>query len=573
MKKSLFLTAFALFALVACDKNEQSSLVLDGVDVKTATVTGQVTYNPGGADAKKIAADSVEVRVLVNNTEFSAGASGEKQFGPVVTDSLGMFSVQIPVGGKTLNGANVKVQVVPFQAVYVNPNDGKNQKVFYTSQKEPVGGSLSAGDVVRKDIEMKPQLDALSDYTGSVKISGIVTYDAGIRKVADGYEKSVKPYEGVLKVKATYGSATIDLEDVNTDAEGKYEFEVPAGSTSASVEISTVRFDGEYTKEVSGEYKTITVYYQAYTHSLNFQSTDVEKRNENFTVTLFDETEDLGKEYTIKKIRAIVKTYGEVYDEESSASEEVNQYKWAEVYKAFDAKITLSCPAFDAANPGSSLVGNELIFTVTASTKDGSIELNNIKVYSAWEGYPIIAKITVPDLLEPFKHIYYEYEDFNNAGFKRNTWEGWHKNKDLNEPLSASFWATCWMNEKKEQSLEGYYQLNSTITETIDATTLKYYSEYEFTSDAVMTFIFRDPKKIMGVWTNPNYNTRNDKDEDGNYTPFTVTENAVDKSGELLINLTSDPNVLQKDKYQAVCRSHWQYEANGSKAYNYDYLY
>lgn len=569
MKKSLFFAAFALFAMVACDKNEQSSLVLDGADVKTATVTGQVTYTPGGAEAKRVPADSVEVRVLVANSEYSAGVAGEKQFGPTYTDSLGMYTVQIPVGGKTLNAANVKVQVMPTLREYTNPNDGVKQKVYFTSDKVAISGNLSAGDVARKDVEMKPQLEALSDYTSSVKISGIVSVDAGIQQVAAGYEKAVKPYaNSVLKVKAVYDADgngildddPIDLKDITTDAEGKYEFDVPAGDAAAKVEISTVRFDGEYTKEVSGEYKTVTVYYQATTFSITFTATDVEKRNQNFTITAFDETADLGKEYTIKSIKAIVKTYGEVLNEESTAAEEVNQYKWDEVYMAFNAKITLTCPDFDYANPGSQLVGNQLIFTATASTKDGSIELKNIKVYNAWEGYAIQAKITIDDLLQPFKHIYYEYDGFNNNAFKRNTWQDWHKNKDLAEPLSASFWSSCWYNEQKTQNIEGYYKLSSSVVEIIPANTLKYYGEYEFSTDAVMNFNVRDPKTIMGVWECPDYNTRNDKDDEGNYTPFAVTDKAVDKNGELLIDLTSDYNVLYHDQYQAACRAHWQSE-------------
>jgi len=567
MKKTLFLAAFALLALVACDKNEQSSLVLDGTDVQTATITGQVTYNPGGVDAKRVPADSVEVRVLVANSEYSAGVAGDKQFGPVFTDSLGMYNVLIPVGGKTLNAANVKVQVMPTQREYTNPNDGVKQKVFYTSDKVAIPGNLSAGDVIRKDVEMKPQLEALSDYTSSVKISGMVTVDAGIQKVAAGYEKAVKPYaNSILKVKAIYDAdgngilddEPIDLKDITTDAEGKYEFEVPAGDAAANVEISTVRFDGEYTKEVLGEYKTITVYYQATTFPITFTATDVEKRNQNFTVTAFDETADLGKEYTIKKIKAVVKTYGEVYDEESTAMEEVKQYKWDEVYLPFNAKITLTCPDFDAANPGSQLVGNELIFTATAATKDGAIVLNNIQVYNAWEGYDIVATINVEDLLQPFKHIYYEYDGFNNAAFKRQTWQDWHSKKDLAEPLSAAFWSSCWYNEQKTQNLEGYYSLLASVTETISATTLKYYSEYEFVTDAVMNFNVRDPKTIMGVWNNPAYNTRNEKDDDGNYTPFVVTDKAVDKNSEMLIDLTTDINVLQHDKYQAACLLNWR---------------
>lgn len=554
--KKILLAAFALLTLVACEK-EQSYMELDS-RVAKATITGRVTYNPGGQNAKMLPADSVEVRAIVANTEYSAGASGNMQIKPVRTDKDGFYTIEIPVGQITING--VDVQVVPFESEYTDPNSGVKQTVFYTS--DPTGNlSLNAGDVKNVDIEMRPEF-TFKDYVSSVKISGVVSYDAGIVETTSGYEKAVKPYaNSVLKVKGTYTVDGVavdrDLKDVKTDANGAYSFEVPAGSTAASVTISTVRFDGKYTREQNGEYKTIEVYYAVAQHTVNFSETDVEMRNEDFTISTYDEAPDMSKNYTIKKISAVVKTWGEVYDEDLTGDEELDKYKIDDAFQAFDVKVTLSSPAYDYANSGSPIKGNELIFTAKASATDGAVVLENIKVYSAWEGYAIRAKISVDDLLKPMPYIYYEFSGFSNAEYKKNTWAEWHEDNTVSKPIIASFWTKCWPSQKKTGSIEGYYHLNSDVIETIPATTLHYYSEYAFNTDAVLSFVARDPKQIKGMWNNTDYNTRNDKDEDGNYSPFIVTDDAVDKDGVKLTTSvpSSTSKIRRHDKYQAVCRA------------------
>ena len=574
MKKHLLFAAFALLAMVACE-DKQSFLDLDNADVKLATVVGQVTYNPGGADAKKQPADSVEVRVLVANSEFSGGAQGEKQFGPVYTDANGMYEVTIPVGGLTLNAANVKIQVMPTEREYTNPNDGTTSKIYFTSNKMAIPSNLTAGDVVRRDIEMKPQLAALSDFTSFITVSGVVSVDAGYQKESgtNNYEKKPIPYGNKeLVVKGMYSGEEIELASVITDANGAYSFDVPAGSLNASITISTVRFDGKYTKGPEDEYESIAVFYRVTTLGPVAFNADTKKLlNQNITIAAYDEAEgeDLSKKFEIKRLTAIVKTYGEVYDESITSSttgmeiEEVDQYKWDAVFLPFDVTITLSSNAFDAANPSSLLKGAKLVFNTQSSAIDGKVELSNIKVYTAWEGYAINATLKVEEKLEPLKHIYYEFNPFSNARYHTKTWADWHIDATLTNALIPSFWSNCWPSTKKEQLVEGYYQ-SATSAVVIPAATLKYYGEYEYPSDVEVTFVARDTKTIKGIWgTGVSYTNRNDKDANGNYTPMEITEEAKDASEVQLLNsiLTVPYATRQKiryhDKYQGACRLHW----------------
>jgi len=561
MKNKLFLAALVVLTLIGCEK-PQSEMILDGANVQVATLTGKVTYNPGGSNGKTIAADSVEVRAIVANSQYSAGAQGMKQFPAVRTDKNGFYSISIPVGQVTISG--VRVEVVPFQGEYTDPNSGVKQTVFYTSDQLPATGlALNAGDVRNVDIEMKPEL-TFRDYTSSVQISGIVSVDAGLQKVASGYEKAVKPYaNGILKVKGIYivdgSSVERELEDVTTNESGEYTFAVPAGSVAASVTISTVRFDGEYTREVNGEYRTTSVYYRVAQHAISFKASDVEKRNENFTVSAYDEAPDLGKEYVIKRISATIKTIGEKYNDINSGEEEFEKYEMTDAFLPFNVRLILSCPDFDAANPSHPLAGNKLIFTKQASEQNGVVTLHSVPVYNVWEGYDINVRIEAEDLMKPMTHYYFKFSGFDKNAYHSRTWADWHKSGDLLEPLSASFWKNCWPSGMRAQELEGYYHLPYAVSEDIPANTLHYYGEYDVTNPAVLRFEPRDPKLIKGVWSNVNYNTRNDKDDiTGSYVPFEVPDDAVDADNVPLINVTTNSKVLIHDKYQAACRSYWK---------------
>ena len=561
MKKKLFLAALVALTLIGCEQ-KQSEMQLSGDGIKKATITGQVTYPD--SEGKMLAKDSVQVRALVANSQYSAGAEGLRQFGPVYTDAKGFYTLEIPVGQNTIAGT--QVEVVPFQGEYTDPNSGETITVFYVSGLQPAG-ALNAGDVKTVNLEAMPEL-TFKDYQSVVTISGIVTVDAGYQKTSSGYEKAFKPYVNTLKVKGHYfidgAWKDRDFEDVKTDKDGKYSFDVPAGTTAANVDISTVRFDGTYTKEINGEYVELPVYYNDASINVNFDITNKDERNHDFTVVGYEEAEDLSKNYKINKIVAVVKTLGEVVDEESTADEEVNRYKMGDAFLPFKVRVTLTCPAYDAdpANAGSQLIGNEIIFDKVASTTDGKVILENVYVYSAWKNnssYDICVKVQVADLDQAMPHYYYEFTGFAGAIYHTKTWAEWHKDSDVNEPMSQAFWTRCWPSTKKTQQIEGYYQQTATTTEYIPFATIQHYGEYELSSETVLRFEPREPKTIMGMWNNSAYNTRNKKDENGNYTALTVSDEVTDKDDVKFVDkVTSLYDVRRRhDAYQGACRSYW----------------
>ena len=85
--------------------------------------------------------------------------------------------------------------------------------------------------------------------------------------------------------------------------------------------------------------------------------------------------------------------------------------------------------------------------------------------------------------------------------------------------------------------------------------------------DIVVSFNPRDTHTIKGIWgTGVPYTNRNDKDENGNYVPMEVTQDAKDSNGDALLDKLgtiqyTKPNTYRKvryhDRYQGACRSHW----------------
>ncbi len=562
MKKKIFLAALVALTLIGCEQ-KQSEFNFTA-DVKTATITGKVTW-PGGADAKMIAKDSAYVRAVVANAQYSAGASGNKQFASVLTSQDGFYTIEVPVGQAGIT--DVFVEVIPFMGQYTDPNSKVTQTVYYTSGLVPVVASpmaLNPGDVKNVDIEVMPEL-TFKDYTASVKISGKVTVNAGPQKTNGGYEEAVIPYVGKVKVKGSYTIDAVakdfDFEDINIAAEanGAYSIEVPAGATAATITLTTERFDGKHNKIVNGEIVEEDVYYNIANLAINVTKDDVEKRNQDFTVSAYDPAGvDPSKEFEIKKIEFVVRTFGEVKNDKE-------EWEIGEAYLAFDVKATLSCPDYDTDYPSSPIKGNKLTFNVTPSTKDGKITMNNTKVYSEWEGYDIKVDIYVADKKINFTHHYDELSGFAASQFKKYTWAEWHEDAMVYNPLKKSFWERCWPREELTQSLEGYYE-STTGGFTMSKNDLKYYSEYTYTSDIVVSYSFREPKEFKGLWTNKDYNTVNDYDEElDSYPKLKASDKAVDKDEKTWddLGISESNEVRQQDKYQGACASYWKAQFPG----------
>jgi len=548
MKKKLFLAAVAALALIGCEKN-QSEFVLDE-NVQKATITGKVTWPD--AEGKMVAKDSVEVRVVVANAEYSAGAEGDKQFPAVYSNEDGFYTVEVPVGQAGIS--NVAVEVIPFMGEYTDPNSGVMQTVYYTSGRVLVAGGakLNPGDVKNVDIAVKPEL-TFKDYTASVKISGVITVNAGPQKTADGFEDILVPYVGQVKVKGEYdvdgtGLQPFDFEDLNlTDADaGAYSFEVPAGATVATITLTTVRFDGSHNKIVEGEVVEESVYYNIAQHAINVTKDDVEKRNENFTVTNYDPAAiDESKGLIIETLETNVHTWGEVLDAD------INEYIIDKVYKAFDVQVEFSCPDYDYANPSSPIADRSITIATKASAKDGKVSLSNVSVYKEWEGFDVNVKVSViADKLVTFEHHYAQLSGFSTSAFKRKSWAEWHMDDDVTKDYRESFWTSCWPRDNAaKDNLQGYYRSTSRSF-TIPATDIKLYKEYKDDGELMVQYIFRDKGLIKGLW----YETKNDEDPEtpGLYPKLKAPEDAKDSAGEGWDDwgISQYNDVRQQDKYQ-----------------------
>jgi hypothetical protein len=95
---------------------------------------------------------------------------------------------------------------------------------------------------------------------------------------------------------------------------------------------------------------------------------------------------------------------------------------------------------------------------------------------------------------------------------------------------------------------------------------LKYYSEYTYTSDIVVSYSFREPKEFKGLWTNKDYNTVNDYDEElDSYPKLKASDKAVDKDEKTWddLGIYESNEVRQQDKYQGACASYWKAQFPG----------
>ena len=565
MKKKIFLAALVVLTLIGCEK-KQSEFTFDA-EVKTAMITGKVTW-PGGADAKMIAKDSAFVRAVVANAQYSAGASGNKQFTPVMTSQDGFYTIEIPVGQAGIT--DVFVEVVPFMGNYTDPNSKVSQTVYYTSGLVPVVAMpviLNPGDVKNVDLQVKPE-QTFKDYTSTVKINGKIMVNQGVQEIAGGYENATVPYVGKVSIKGEYdldGDAIItddevfDFEDLNLTAEanGEYSFEVPAGTNAVNIKMTTKRFYGTFAELKEGKLEADSVYYKAETFTINGVDKDqVEMSNQNFVVNAsgnnYDKAAvDESKEYTIKKIEFKVFSWGEVFDEDKS------DYIIDSVFNAFDVQVTFTSAAYDAANATSPLAGRKLTYNVKVPTKDGKVVMNNVKLYTEWEDYAIDVNVYVPDTKANFTHHYTVLAGFRPTEFKKKTWAQWHEDDtDLSSPLAKAFWSKCWPKESEDelQTLSGHYP-ETEANFTMSKASL-YYSEYKYSAPIFVKFQFRgsDFNAIKGIWTS----TKNDYDaETDSYPKLKAKEDAVDADDKTWADLYiyETHEARQQNKYQTNCEA------------------
>ncbi len=514
MKKKFFFAALAALVLIGCEQKQSELDINQARTQSPATITGKVTYNPGGENSKSVAVDSVEVIALVKNTVYSAGATGEARF-MARTDAEGNYSINIPCGQKGIAATDVRLVTSPLFADFTDVSTGVTSKVWYNvagNGKNP-SKDLIIGAVEIVDLEMLPEI-ALRNYVGKATVIGTVTYEAGAVKSGSEWVVGNVAYVGKLTAKVVYNAGT-DAEitkqfDLVTDKEGKYTLEMPAGDNAVTAEFLTELFVADYT-DPSDLTKPV-VKKATFVPASFSQAGIVQDKIYTCDYTIahdpsLDENDE-NRDYAVK-ISGVAKTRGERRTD--------NDVEAVDAYLPFDVVVTVQ-----------GTDGRKLAFETKASTSDGSFNIS-ARLYNAWadQNFTVIAE-TKQVMTSEFKHYYRQYSgSFDYVQFAEDYWWNWSSEQ------IESMWSFSW----KTQNLEGIYPSSSSPT-VVAGSKERLYKELVI-NDIVVNFDPREPKKAMGLWYNSDYNTRNDKDIDGHYTPYSIS--AQDFAG--------DSRIYEHDKY------------------------
>lgn len=266
MKKFVYLFIAALFiGLVGCQR-EQSELDFGSLQEK-ALVTGRVTYSLG---QDTLSDDYVAERILpavgrkiyveIPMSSYQAGAQGKKIFTGVV-DSLGNFSIKVPVKTEGISGATLRYEEFTAErATYLKMENGKPVfdvrmcKFDTPSSIQPMDllpGVNNVGNEadLRYDyivIDMKDYAET-AVFTGKLLLPYEVSFRTGAYKPAADctVEITIQDGEDLEEKKAdaekfTYGCTT--------DANGVFSVNLPIKNLRKGFEIKDVTVVPMYDK-------------------------------------------------------------------------------------------------------------------------------------------------------------------------------------------------------------------------------------------------------------------------------------------------------------------------------------
>ena len=235
MKKFVYLFIAALFVGFAGCKHEQSELDFGSLQEK-ALVTGHVTYSLGVdtlsndyVAEKILPAVGRKIYVEVPMSSYQAGSQGNKIFTGVV-DSLGNFSIEVPVKTEGIDGAKLRYETFTAQrAEYLKMEGGKPVFEVRMCKFEtpaaigdidslmPGSNEIGTEDELRYEwtvIDMKDYSET-AVFTGKLLLPYEVSYHTGAYKAAadcaveitiqDGEDLKEKPYDAPT---FTYGCTT-----------------------------------------------------------------------------------------------------------------------------------------------------------------------------------------------------------------------------------------------------------------------------------------------------------------------------------------------------------------------------
>lgn len=267
MKKFVYLFIAALFiGLVGCQR-EQSELDFGSLQEK-ALVTGRVTYSLG---QDTLSDDYVAERILpavgrkiyveIPMSSYQAGAQGKKIFTGVV-DSLGNFSIEVPVKSEGISGATLRYEEFTAErATYLKMENGKPVFDVRMCKFETPSSIMQPQDLLpgvnnvgnESDLRYDYAVIDMKDYsetaifTGKLLLPYEVSFRTGAYKPAADctVEITIQDGEDLEEKKAdaekfTYGCTT--------DANGVFSVNLPIKNLRKGFEIKDVTVVPMYDK-------------------------------------------------------------------------------------------------------------------------------------------------------------------------------------------------------------------------------------------------------------------------------------------------------------------------------------
>lgn len=257
MKKLFLCAAAAMLALVGCEKQVQSSISLEDVDM-VAHIKGTLVFDAAqaGIDTKVDTLANQRVYFIVNANLYDANANAtDKRSFEATTDAHGQFDITVPAGAKNIAG-ELRTDVIKLTL--------ENGQTIYL--KETVKNfDLYAGD--NKFDKIICYVDELlSACQGRAKVNGRIVYDPGIITKNGHKEKGVLAAEGAtVCLLARYdkanlsdklGTDSVKLFTIKTDKDGFFTEELPVSNDNTKdveIEVTVSNFDAEFVEEINGK--------------------------------------------------------------------------------------------------------------------------------------------------------------------------------------------------------------------------------------------------------------------------------------------------------------------------------
>ncbi|MBO4454242.1 MAG: hypothetical protein J5761_04220 [Paludibacteraceae bacterium] len=445
MKKFFLFAALAMLALVGCENQKQSELVIDS-KVKKATVSGTLIYlqEQPGAQTVETAVPGQRVYFEVDASQFG-GKVGTLLFYSDSTDAQGAFSFEVPAGAKAIAGT-LKTDQIRLE------KDGKVLYLASTAKAFTVNPEEQRVEKIIAPIDA-----ALSDYQGTATVKGKITYHAGIVE-KDGVKEDGKvaaPAGVKVTVTANFttGARTFVAE---TSADGMYEISVPVisgGGVAGTVSIAP--FEGTYTQYFNNKYVTVKAVYGLNVPQAVYLSDGV-------VTTQNVEADQLSvEEPTTKNTKFKVKGEIKVQAEElvySTVKNHENEIIGAKMgTKAYSSAINGGKFKLEIRYKEGYTDASKIIYDVTVGQK-GKYE-KEVTVYDSWDLSKINVYLVVDEFaVNDYVH-YYKSAQYDDEGNWKAWPTGWCKWVSADE-ISEYYYGT--------QKCSGTYKLAATGGNTPD---------------------------------------------------------------------------------------------------------